>query len=88
MTQHENSPGAEASLAAVRSSDRNLATVLEALSKKEARATTDILVVSDHGFSTIERGVDFPAALRAAGFDAVTAFDQAPKGGADHGRWQ
>jgi arylsulfatase A-like enzyme len=81
LTQHEHSPGAEPSLAAIRSSDRNLAAVLDALTKKKAREVTDILVVSDHGFSTIERGINFPSALRAAGFDAVTAFEQAPKGG-------
>jgi arylsulfatase A-like enzyme len=81
MTQHEYSPGAEPSLAAVRSSDRNLALVLEALSKKNARETTDVLVVSDHGFSTIERDIDFAPALRAAGFDAVTSFAETPKTG-------
>ena len=81
LTQHDYSPGADESVAAVRSSDRNLATVLDALSKKKAREATDIFVVSDHGFSTIERGVDFPGALRAAGFDAVTAFQEAPKAG-------
>jgi arylsulfatase A-like enzyme len=81
LTQHEYSPGSEPSLAAIRSSDRNLAIVLDVLSKKNARETTDILVVSDHGFSTIERGVDFPGELRAAGFDAVAAFQQAPKAG-------
>ena len=80
-TQHEYSPGAEPSMAAIRSSDRNFASVLEALSKKRARETTDLLVVSDHGFSTIERGIDFTGELRAAGFDAVTAFDQTPKAG-------
>jgi arylsulfatase A-like enzyme len=81
LTQHEYSPGAEPSMAAIRSSDRNLAAVLDALSKKNARETTDVLVVSDHGFSTIERGIDFPGQLRAAGFDAVAAFDRAPKAG-------
>jgi arylsulfatase A-like enzyme len=81
LTQHETSPGSEASLAAVRSSDRNLATVLDALAKKKARENTDILVVSDHGFSTIGRSIDFPAVLRAAGFDAVTEFESAPKAG-------
>jgi arylsulfatase A-like enzyme len=81
LTQHEYSPGAEPSMAAIRSSDRNLAAILDALSKKNARDTTDILVVSDHGFSTIERGIDFPGELRAAGFDAVAAFEQSPKAG-------
>lgn len=81
LTQHEYSPGAGLSMAAIRSSDRNLAAVLEALSKKNARDTTDVFVVSDHGFSTIERGIDFPGELRAAGFDAVAVFEHAPKAG-------
>jgi arylsulfatase A-like enzyme len=81
LTQHDLSPGAEGSLAAIRGSDRNLAVVLEALEKKKARETTDIFVVSDHGFSTIERGIDFPVELRKAGFDATTAFSDAPKRG-------
>ena len=81
LTQHDTSPGSEASLAAIRNSDRNLATVLDVLAKKKARETTDVLVVSDHGFSTIEQGIDFPEVLRIAGFDAVKAFEQAPKRG-------
>lgn len=81
LTQHEYSPGSELSLAAIRGSDRNLAAVLDALSKKKARETTDLLVVSDHGFSTIERGIDFVNELRDAGFDAVAAFERAPKAG-------
>lgn len=81
LAQHDHSPGDDASMAAIRSSDRNLAVVLDALSKKNARETTDVLVASDHGFSTIERSIDFPAALRTAGFDAVAAFERAPKAG-------
>jgi len=81
LTQHNTAPGSEPSLAAVRNSDRNLATLLEVLSKRKLRETTDVLVVSDHGFSTIERSIDFPKILGAAGFDAVTVFEQAPKPG-------
>lgn len=81
LTQHEDSPGAETSMAAIRSSDQNLALVLDALAKKKARETTDILVVSDHGFSTIERSIDFIPVLRAAGFDAVKTFEETPKAG-------
>lgn len=81
LTQHDTSPGSEPSLAAIRSSDRNLATVLDVLAKKNARENTDVLVVSDHGFSTIGRSIDFPAAARAAGFEAVTEFENAPKPG-------
>jgi arylsulfatase A-like enzyme len=79
--QHDTSPGSEASLAAIRVSDRNLALVLDALARKDARKNTDIFVVSDHGFSTIERAIDFPAELRKAGFDATTAFKETPKRG-------
>lgn len=81
MTQHESTPGSDLALAAVRSSDRNLALLLDALDKKDARKTTDIFVVSDHGFSTIERALDFPAELRKAGFDATIAFKGTPKRG-------
>jgi arylsulfatase A-like enzyme len=81
LTQHDFSPGAEPSLAAIRSSDRDLAVVLEALEKKKARETTDVIVVSDHGFSTIERGVDFPVEMRKAGFDAISTFSDTPKRG-------
>ena len=81
LTLHDHAPGSEPSVAAVRSSDRNLALVLETLAKKKARETTDIFVVSDHGFSTIERGIDFAAELRKAGFDATDAFAATPKAG-------
>src|SRR5205823_14624234 len=66
LAQHEYSPGAEPSIAAIQSSVRDLAAILAALSKKNALDKTDVLVVSDHGFSTIERGIDFPGALRDA----------------------
>ena len=81
LTQHQYSPGAKQSMAAIRNSDRNLATILDSLSEKNARTNTDIFVVSDHGFSTIERAIDFPETLRAAGFDAHSEFERAPKPG-------
>jgi arylsulfatase A-like enzyme len=81
LSQHETSPGSEPSLAAVRSSDRNLALLLDALEKKKARDKTDVFVVSDHGFSTVERSINFPAELQKAGFDATAAFKETPKRG-------
>lgn len=81
ITEHEFAPGSEQSIEAIKSSDRNLALVLDALAKKNARDKTDVFVVSDHGFSTIERGLDFPAELRKAGFDAVSSFADPPKRG-------
>ncbi|HET9801528.1 MAG TPA: alkaline phosphatase family protein, partial [Chthoniobacterales bacterium] len=70
-----------AAIAAIKSSDQNLARVLETLDKKNARSTTDVFVVSDHGFSTIARSIDVPKILREAGFDAVTEFLGEPKPG-------
>lgn len=81
LTEHESAPGAPAAMAAIRSSDRNLAKVLAALKAKGALATTDIFVVSDHGFSTVDSAVDVAAQLRAAGLDAVRDFTEKPKRG-------
>src|SRR5213592_1086661 len=81
LTQHESAPGAPAALAAIKSADGNLAAVLWELDQRKARETTDIFVVSDHGFSTIERSVDLRKILRDAGFTAKTEFNADPKPG-------
>ena len=81
LTQHETAPGAPAALAAIKSSDENLAAVLSALDERKARETTDIFVVSDHGFSTIRRSIDMPKILNEAGFAAKTEFTGEPKPG-------
>jgi predicted AlkP superfamily pyrophosphatase or phosphodiesterase len=80
-TEHHTAPGDPVALAAIKSSDQNLARVLEALDKKNARSTTDVFVVSDHGFSTIARSINVPKILRDAGFDAVIEFANEPKPG-------
>jgi arylsulfatase A-like enzyme len=81
LTQHESAPGAPPALAAIKSSDENLATVLSALDRRGARETTDVFVVSDHGFSTIARSVDLRKILNGAGFTAKTEFTDEPKAG-------
>jgi arylsulfatase A-like enzyme len=81
LSEHETAPGSPTSLAAIKSSDENLAKVLVALKAKNALTNTDIFVVSDHGFSTVDLAVDVAARLRAAGFDAVRAFTGQPKPG-------
>lgn len=67
-TQHSHGPGSPEALAALRSSDANLGRVLEALREKKVFEQTDVLVVSDHGFSNVERAVNTADELRAAGF--------------------
>ncbi|HXN36178.1 MAG TPA: alkaline phosphatase family protein, partial [Opitutaceae bacterium] len=68
FSQHAAGPGAAQSLAAVRSSDANLGRIIASLDQRGLRDTTDIFVVSDHGFSTIAWKVDVAAELSTAGF--------------------
>jgi len=81
LTQHQSAPGARPALVAIKSSDENLAAVLSALDRQGAREATDVFVVSDHGFSTIERSVDLRKILNDAGFTAKTEFSDEPKSG-------
>jgi arylsulfatase A-like enzyme len=68
FSQHATGPGSAQSLEGVRSSDENLGRVLAELDRRGLRATTDLLVVSDHGFSTVGSRVDVAAELSLAGF--------------------
>ncbi len=68
FSQHATGPGSEQSLRAIRSSDDNLGRVLAELDRRGLRATTDVFVVSDHGFSTVAWKVDVAAELSTAGF--------------------
>src|SRR5436190_9232939 len=78
LTQHETAPGAPSALVAIKSSDDNLAAVLSALGQQGLRKTTDVFVVSDHGFSTINRSIDLRKILNNAGFAANTEFKDKP----------
>ena len=81
ITQHATAPGSDAALAAIRNSDRCLGIVLDTLTAKKLRDDTDVLVVSDHGFSTVKREIDMTAELNAAGFSAMTKRTGEPKPG-------
>ena len=81
FTEHEIALGSPEALKAARHSDEMLGRVLAALEARGVRGESDVLVVSDHGFSTIEREHDLPAMLREAGFDAGKRFEGDPKPG-------
>ena len=81
LTQHETAPGAPPAIAAIKSADKNLATVLAALDLKGVRDSTDVFVVSDHGFSTIEHAIDVRKYLIDAGLNATVDFKGEPKRG-------
>jgi arylsulfatase A-like enzyme len=75
-SQHQTGPGSPASLAAIQSSDRNLARLLKALEEKNLQDSTDVIVVSDHGFSTILENVDVAGILQTNGFHAFRKFPE------------
>jgi arylsulfatase A-like enzyme len=81
-SQHNRGPGSAAALVAIRGADSQLARVLEVLDQKQVRAQTDVILVSDHGFSTIWNKVDVTAVLRRHRFRATQEF---PSGGAKGG---
>jgi predicted AlkP superfamily pyrophosphatase or phosphodiesterase len=79
-TQHNSSPGSPAALGALASADKNLAALLKALDEKGVREKTDVVVVSDHGFSTIGQRLDLVQLLEQAGFKAARKFDKPKRG--------
>jgi arylsulfatase A-like enzyme len=80
-TEHKTAPGAPPAVMALKSSDENLGRVLADLDRRHLRETTDLFVVSDHGFSTIAHMVELPKVLKQAGFNVVTEFSDEPKAG-------
>ena len=76
-SQHRSGPGSRISRNSIKASDKDLARVLEALEEKGVRDQTDVIVVSDHGFSTIARKIDLAAALGQGGFHAYRKFSTA-----------
>src|SRR5205807_1911289 len=81
LSQHNFAPGSPEAIAAIKAVDENLATVLAALNKNQVRDSTDIFVVSDHGFSTIKRSIDVARLLNKAGFRAGKEFPDSSKPG-------
>jgi arylsulfatase A-like enzyme len=79
--EHKTAPGSPAAIAGIEGADKCLGDVLVALKQKNVRAETDVFVVSDHGFSTIERSVDLLPLLHDAGFRAFTEFTQPLRNG-------
>ena len=69
-SQHDVGVGAPNALAGIESSDKNLGEVIKALKERGIYDKTDIMVVSDHGFSTISKGPDVVEILKKAKFQA------------------
>lgn len=79
-TQHETGVGSSNALVAIETSDKNLADVLKALEEKGVRDKTDIIIVSDHGFSTIQRGPNVVDILKKQRFTATKKLENPEPG--------
>jgi arylsulfatase A-like enzyme len=82
FTQHGVGVGSKNAKLAYKSSDDLLKKVLETLEQKGVREQTDVLVVSDHGFSTVYRKANVGEDLRKVGkFKAEGSYKSKPEKG-------
>lgn len=79
-SQHQSGPGSENAEAALAQADKNLALVLKALETRGVLEKTDVVVVSDHGFSTVNRAPDLTKSLKRAKFIANKQFENPEPG--------
>ena len=66
-SQHEHGVGSPQAKATIRSDDRNIGLVLQQLKKLQIADRTNIMVVSDHGFSVTDYAVNVSQELVKAG---------------------
>lgn len=66
-SQHANGTGSPEALKAIRNDDRNIGLVMEQLSQRGLAGRTNIMVVSDHGFSLTDGAANVEQELIAAG---------------------
>lgn len=85
VSQHSHGVGSPEALNAIREADRQFGRLLDWLEQAGRATETDVIVTSDHGYSTITEVIDVEAELRRADFPpggdpgGVTV---APNGGA------
>jgi predicted AlkP superfamily pyrophosphatase or phosphodiesterase len=79
-SQHSKGVGADEAVSAIANCDKILEKVVKELTDKKLLSKTDILVASDHGFSTIRRGPDVMEYLKRAKFKATRKFEDPEPG--------
>ena len=80
-SQHGTGPGSKIAREALASCDDCLGRVLSELERLKLRDSTDVIVVSDHGFSTVAVGVDIYDDLHRHGFDVAGGYLDKPEKG-------
>jgi arylsulfatase A-like enzyme len=81
FSQHLTSPGDPIALSSIHDSDTHFGIVIDSLKSRGLLDKTDIFVVSDHGFSTVERVVDLVDIFKKAGIPAFREFKKTPNPG-------
>jgi arylsulfatase A-like enzyme len=81
-SQHNAAPGSANALLSIRNNDAILGRILASLEQRGLRDKTDIIIVSDHGFSTINGSTNVVKVLNTNGFKA---FREYPKTGPTNG---
>jgi predicted AlkP superfamily pyrophosphatase or phosphodiesterase len=69
--QHDHGPGSAQALAAIERADAHVATILAAIDAAGLRDRTDVVVVSDHGFMSLERRLQLNALFKKEGLLSV-----------------
>ena len=85
VSQHAHGVGSSVALEAIREADSQFGRLLDWLEQEGKASDTDVIVASDHGYSTITEVIDVEAQLRAAGFPPGSepgGVTVAPNGGA------
>ena len=80
ITQHSKSVGAPEAITAIENSDKHLGMVLDKLKEKKLLDKTDVFVVSDHAFSSVNRSADIAASLRKIKLNAQSKLDNPEPG--------
>jgi arylsulfatase A-like enzyme len=81
FSQHFTAPGSPTALAAIHDSDTHLGIALAALEKRGKLDSTDVFVVSDHGFSTIGHAVNLVDFFARRGLKTYREFKTTPRPG-------
>ncbi|HTI69545.1 MAG TPA: alkaline phosphatase family protein [Candidatus Limnocylindria bacterium] len=79
-SQHAAGVGSPTALGGIEGSDKCLGEVLKYLREHNLENTTDVMVVSDHGFSTVSRGADIVTALTNAKINAFSKMENPEHG--------
>ena len=83
-TQHAHGVGSEEAVRAIAEADHQFGRLLASLDDRGLSSDTNVIVASDHGYSTISEVIDIESELREAGFppgDEPGGVAVAPNGG-------